>query len=345
MLLWYDDDYSDQSEIEQKNNFILTTNRKFATIEIEWNSSSEEFHIHEIIDRQGINVAKLTLCGGCIDSLVEFANLFNLTPNLNQMVIMSVAISHEISDVALNQVMPDLKKLKNLELRLTDWRIVKCFGKAKLTTIVIEENGFYDDYAPLVNFLLSQNMLKSLTVSCYQSLLSILDEIGKLSVSVPFQLKQLAIADLESPKSSNDHENVLRFIESQGQNLRQMEIGSGFPSTIYGSVFTMTELCILSVSINEIPRDKIFYEGLKDNNNVRTIVLHGYLNCDGGFLRNFFEKFPRARNIVLSSTNIGMMKNMLKPNIKVLRLCDVNKCSKDFQSMLPCTSYTKRPKW
>ncbi|XP_037028608.1 uncharacterized protein LOC119068874 [Bradysia coprophila] len=234
-----------------------------------------------------------------IDKLIAFAELLRLMPNLKHVAIKTKNLNCA-PDVLLDQVLPDLNKLKTLEMSVNDRRIIKCFRKAKLTTIKIEEDHLeHHHYGPLVDFLASQEMLTSLIFDGYFSLL--LDEVGKLDVS--FQLTKLAVTGTRGLSSLDDSEHLLRFVKSQAENLTKRKLGFGCPSSVYDCLFaSMPKLDTVSLIIDGIPRDNDFYERLKENGNVRTLKMldYGKYACfldDVQFVGNFFEKLPNIRLI------------------------------------------------
>ncbi|XP_037032672.1 uncharacterized protein LOC119071745 [Bradysia coprophila] len=302
-------DYNDYGKLkltaqdsEKKMNFILTTNRKFGSIEITNGPLSENNRILKMFQRHGFNIVKLSLCGHRINSLIAFAELLVLTPNLNYLFI---KVKNLLSDVTLDQILPDLNKLKTLEMVFCDQQILKVLRKAKLTKILIRENRFQQHYGPLVDFLSSQEMLTSLTADLSFTFFTLLVEMGKLNV--PFRLTELVISGMFGEDSSHDHSNLLRFIESQTKTVERMEIGFNVQSCVYEYVFArMTNLDILSVIIDEIPRSNMFYQRMKENGSVRTMKLLDFdLDAldDLQYVGNLLSKLANVRTLILSTDN------------------------------------------
>ncbi|XP_037041648.1 uncharacterized protein LOC119078259 [Bradysia coprophila] len=278
-------------------NFILTTNRRFGTIRIIRGHLTEDTQIREIFHRHGFNVVQLRCYGGRTDSLVAFPELLNLTPNLTNVVIETrSSIASSDDDVRLDHVLPAVKKLKNLEIFCWDQRIIKCFRKAKLNTLIIREEIRSEHYGSMIEFLSSQEMLTSLTaVSTW-----ILDEVGRLNVPIPFRLTELRITH-NYDEISSDYLSI--FVRSQAQNLREIEMGWHIPSSVYECVFaSMTKLNKLSVMVDDLPQDNDFYERLQENASIRTIkLLDSELN-ESQFVDKFLKKLPNIRNVLLPNT-------------------------------------------
>lgn len=276
----------------RKMQFLLTTNRKFGTIEIERGLLDVDMQILQIFQRHGFNVAKLILCDGCIDNLNGFVELLNLTPNLERVSIISIQ-SSDMDDMSLDQVLPDLKRMKHLHFNCSDKRIIQCFRKAKL--ISIDLFGVHcSQHDPLVDFLLAQKMLTSLHV------IDMLLEMGKLNVSHPFRLTKLVVANFFERGSSEDNAMLLRFFKSQANSLQEVGLGYDIPSSVYECIFAnMPKLNKFKMIGDGIPRDNGFCDRLKENANVRTLKL-----ACGWFdkiheIENLFKKLPKICSLIL----------------------------------------------
>lgn len=317
-----------RARTEQKIKFILTTKRKFGTVNIPLDSE-----MVNIFHERGVNVVKLILNAGDIDSFGDLANLLTLMPNLKQAKI-NMGPQRFVRDLPMDHVLPNLEKLKDLDITVDDQRIMKCFRKAKLNTLTINESVSVENNDVLVDFLLSQDMLMSLSVTSHGLLSpqSILAEIGKLNDPMPFRLTKLGI------RMNSQDEEVLSFIKSQTETLEHVEFSNGIPSTIHVSLPEMKNLNTLSVSFLDISHDKDFYVQLGKINSVRTLELKGLkwnYQGDINFFRNFLEMFPNVQCLILPGSykvgldfvpNIPFYKIIQSrcKNLKLLYLC---KCS------------------
>ena len=297
--------------VQEKMNSIQPTERKIGTIKLRQFNFVDRPEIYEMFRKRGVNVVKLVLLGGYMDSIGALADLLHLMPNLKHAVI-NIGPLPAVRDLPSDYVLPDMKKLKKLEWSVCDQRFIKCFRKANLTTIIIKEIGTAAHYDSLVDFISSQDTLMSLTVKSGLSGQSILAEMGKLNLPIPIRLTKLAVNATEGGLNSEfDYNNVSRFIKSQKENLKHVTIWEPVSTSVYESLFALTNMDTLGVSICQLPSDKNFYEQLAKNRNVRTIELRGHLGGDVGFLCNFFELFPNVRTLVLRDTDAKMNNDIL----------------------------------
>lgn len=289
---------------EQKMKFVHTTNRKFGTITIVRGHFNGDNQMLKIFQRHGKNVAKLILVGGRIENLVGFVDILNLTPNLNHAVIRMVDL-RSVSDVILDQDLPVLRKLNNLEIIVGDQRIITCFRKATLKTIKVVEDWSWRRCDGMEDFLSSQEMLTSLSVRVESESSSILAAMGKWKVPILFRLTNLNISDMCGQRSLHDQASILRFVKSQAETIEELGIGSNIPNAVYECVFAkMSKLNCLSVAISDIPKDNDFYKRLKENCSVRRVKLRGDSMSDIGFILNFFNKLPNIRRLILPDVGI-----------------------------------------
>lgn len=293
---------------EQKTHSILATDRKVGIIRLQCGYFRECREIYETVRKHGMDIVKLTLDGFLL-RLHEISDLLHLTPNLRHAVI-KVTLLPDLCDLPLDHVVPDLKKLKKLELSSRGLRIVKCFRKAKLTTMIIWERTLSEHYDALVEFLSSQDKLTSLLVINFFRPRSILVEMGKLGAPIPFRLSKLGIAF----DTLHDHNNLLKFFKWHTETLKQVELRNFrvvANSTLNEFAFAMTNLETINVSVRLMPRDEHVYARWKKNHSVRKIKLFDPCDDDVLHLRYFFEKFPNVHSLTLMGKSPGNNNKIL----------------------------------
>lgn len=289
---------------EDQRNFIRTTNRKFGTIII------VEDYMHgdllEILQRHGFNVDKLVFNYCLIDNLTAFADLFNLTPNLKK-VIMKAADLKGATDVQLDNVLPDLTKLKTLMISSCDHRLIKCFRNAKPTKITIWETDGSEHPDLMLDFLSSLEMLTTLTLRCCFWPQNLPTE----KASFPFRLTHLAIS-IPFETTSHDQNNILRFVKSQAESLTELEIGQNIPHSVCKyAIDSMPTLDTLVVIASRVPRNKKFYERLKENCSLRVIKLLDSSCYNNEFFGDFLKKLTNVRSLAVPYNDCGRGRNVL----------------------------------
>lgn len=270
----------------ERLNFVLESNRKFGTIKFMFIHS-----FGEVFQKHGVNVVKLRLDYCTIPSLIQFAGLLKFMPNLKD-----VGMLETTSDgVPPEQDLPELKKLKILDMSRCDSSILKCFQNAKLTTLnfCYRRHPLHCDF--LEDYLKSQKMLTKLTIK------SMYEEQAKLfrTDKWPFKLTHLSLLDMGL--QVDDYINVVKFLEPQAKTLEELEIGKHFPSLVYEFVFaSMTKLKTLSVIMQALP----FYERLKENRSITTLIIHDSChpyerNALFESLQDFLKKLPNIQSVTL----------------------------------------------
>lgn len=148
---------------------------------------------------------------------------------------------------------------------------------------------------------------------------------GKVhQITIPFRLTHLAVSRNTYGKDLlRDDENLLKFIESQAEHLRELKLRLGIPSTVYDCVFpNMTKLKCLIFVASQLPQGNEFYDRLKENYSIRSITLHSLLVDDVQHLDIFSKKLPN-----ICSPNLGDSEKILvvAQNVSKLESLSINK--------------------
>ncbi len=201
--------------------FMMTTKRKFESIELIEMCPIDAI-ILDLLQKHGTNVIKLMLTRCVIDDYTTFAALLESMPNLKHIVIHNTKTLYKLIDVQAppEQYLPELQKLKTLEIDASDFWIFKCFRRAKLKTIEAL-NFAYDNStiqaAFFEEFLSSQKKLTTLIIDS-----SILSMTSMMFCAVPFQLIRLSLIGLQlNDATHTDYHNLLRLLQSQANALRE----------------------------------------------------------------------------------------------------------------------------
>lgn len=283
--------------------FMLATNRKFGTIKLNQIMFIDNNKTLEIFQKHGFNVVKLWLIGSCIDSFIRFAEVLHCMPNLQHVVIFETSTMCSVSDAPPELDLPNLSELKTLELVGSEYSIVKCFQKAKLTTIKVL-NSSHDhslDSKPFEDFLKSQEMLTKLAFHTVHHDTSTLFRTENLNSPMPFHLTQLSLQHIRLQESPDDYNNLLKFLKPQAKTMKILELGRSFPSFVLEFVFAnMTKLHTLSLLMNELPEDETFYERLEENRSVKDLIFLDSIRLKDSHLKcfcDFLQKLPNICNL------------------------------------------------
>lgn len=284
---------------------MLTTGRKFHTIKLNGILEMDSNETIEIFQRHGFNVVKLCLIGSCIDSFVKFATILKCMPNLKDIIVFETSTLCGERYVPAEQDLPELNKLKTLEMVASEYSIVKCFRKATVTTMKILNSSHHHSYdcKALEDFLKSQTALTALAFRSVHHETSMIFRTESLNATMPFHLTQLSLLNVRLQESPNDYNNLLKFLKPQTKTLNELELGSHFPMFVYEFVFAnMTNLKTLSMMMSEIPQAADFYDRLEENRSVNNLIFSdSSLHNDEtlGFLRGFLEKLPNVEGLTL----------------------------------------------
>lgn len=259
----------------------------------------------EIFRRHGFNVVRLCLISSCIDSFIKFAEILKCMPHLKHVIIYETSTLCGESDVPPEQDLPELNKLKTLEMVESEYSIIKCFQKAKVTTMKILNSSHEHslDCKALEDFIKSQEMLTALAFRSVHHDTSMIFRTENLNTAMPFQLTQLSLLNIRLQESPNDYNNLLKFLNPQAKTLKELELGRNFPNFVYEFVFAkMKNLKTLSLMMSEIPQDKEFYERLEENRSINNLILldsTSYNNETLQFFRDFLERLPNIECLTL----------------------------------------------
>lgn len=294
---------------ETRLNYLLTTNRKFREVELKGKLSAiGQNRSMEILRRHGLLVATLSLEYVYLDSIAEFAEILKCMPNLRQLIILKTTVT-STADVPAEEHLPELTKLKTLQMSASDYSILKCLKTAKLTTIKIlhSKSNHSMDCKDLEAFLKSQDKLTTLAIRSIFYNKSMLFRTTNLSTSMPFQLTRLSLLyihledDLQS--APNNYKNLLKFLEPQAKTLMELELGHRFPGFVYQFVFAkMTNLKTLNVMMGQIPKQKEFFERLVVNRSINNLILKESPRRGSNsaqFYRDFLKCLPNVTSLTV----------------------------------------------
>ncbi|XP_037051352.1 uncharacterized protein LOC119085161 [Bradysia coprophila] len=285
--------------------FMLSTNRKFDTIKLDMIMFMDKNKTLEIFQKHGPSVVNLHLMGSCIDSFIELAKVLKCMPNLKHVIVLETSTTCGVDDVPLLSDLPDLPKLKTLEMLGSEYSIVKCFHKSKLTTMKIFNS--YHDYSlnckPLEEFLKSQEMLTTLAFRSLHQHTSTIFRTKTLNQSMPFNLTHLSLLNLRLQESPNGYNNMLAFMKPHAKTLKVLELGRYFPSFVFEFVFAnMTRLETITLMMTEIPKDDSFHERLEEHRNIKNLIFSnsaGYNDETSHFLGDFLKKLPNVNSLTI----------------------------------------------
>ncbi len=286
---------------ETRINFLLTTNRKFQEIELEGTLNDENI---AVVRRHGFDVVALSFNEFRFDSFAELTEILKCVPNLKQLTTFKTLISMTDADVPTQMDLPELTKLKTLQMARTQYRILKCLGKAKLTTIKVLNSTLHYSYdcSDLEQFLKSQDMLTTLAIRSVYPNSSMLFRTQNLNASMPFQLTKLSLLYIQLG-SPDDYNNLLKFLEPQAKSMKELELGHRFPRSVYEFVFAkMANLKTLNLMLGDIPQEKELLERMVANRSITNLICKDsprYTNDSEQFFRYFLKCLPNVTSLTL----------------------------------------------
>ncbi len=273
---------------------MLTTNRKFGTLKLESKRPVDTRKMLEVFQRHGNNIVKLHLRDCYILSFVEFAELLKCMPNLKHVIMDLTTTRCTVSDVPAVADLPELKKLKTLDMVDSSCSIIKCFQRSKLTGLKVRDLSTEStlDCEVYKDFLKSQERLKLLAIETMS-----FTSTQFLSDVVPFHLTQLSMHWETEPIDDCTH--LLNFLRGQATTLKELEFGRNVPSAVFEIVFAdMTKLTTLSVMMLRIPSDMAFYGRLTDNRSITNLILWETAFYSD-YSEKFFEKLPNIKSLTV----------------------------------------------
>lgn len=264
--------------------------------------------IVEIFQRHGFFVVRLCLTECIIDSYCNFAEILQCMPNLKHLSIFATTTLHTVRRNLPKKYLPQLKKLKTLDMVGSQYSIMECLKNAKLRTMKIFNSNFAcsNDCTALEEFLKSQNILTTLALRSIDLDSSMMFRTENLN-AIPFQLTQLSLLNIRLRQSPNDYANLMNFLELQASTLKELELGQQFPNFVFDFLLAkMTNLKTLSLMMSEIPHEHKLNEQLEENRSIENLIFlndgsltkynydeHGDLE----FLRDFFKRVPNIKKI------------------------------------------------
>lgn len=279
--------------------FMLTTNRKFITIQLNGKRGIDYDKFVAVIQKHGVSIVNLSLSNSFIDNCRQFSELLKHMPNLKRVNVYRARDLSINNEILLRQDLPELSKLELLEIFYSNSRVVKCFQRARLKTLKILIAVGVEH---LEDFVHSQERLTSLAIRGVDDAHILFRDLA-LNTPVSFQLTHLALCGLQN--SPNDSNDLIQFLKLHAETLKELEFGYEIPSSIYEFVFTkMANLTTLWLRVSEMPDDEYVYERLTKNLSITTVVLCGVNNSTENVLRllpNFFEKLPNIHNLTFES--------------------------------------------
>lgn len=282
-----------------------------------------------IVKIHGGSVVTLSLDGIRLESLTQFAGILSCMPNLRTLITLKTSISwSDDTPAAVN--LPELKHLKTLQMAGSQYRILKCLKKAKLTTIRVL-NSLYDhslDCKDLEVFLKSQDTLETLAIRAVYHNKSMLFRSQNLSAPMPFQLTRLSLLYIEleldlQPSPSNTYNNLLKFMEQQARTLVELELGHKFPGFVYEFVFAkMSSLKTLNVMMGQMPQQKEFFQRLVVNQSIENLIFKEsprYSDESAQFYRYFLKCLPNATSLTINSDCCNEIMQIIAQTLKKLK--------------------------
>lgn len=291
--------------------------------------------IVDIFKKHGPSISQLFFFESVLDRFDLFVEMLKCMPNLEHLIFYETTTP--FTDVLSDDELPELTKLKTLELVESHCRIVKCVKRSKLKRFKLFGHA-YDAHSSkedaVLDLLKTQPQITTLAFRNIHYVTSVLFQNDFTDDSVKFQLTQLSLLDFELRDPPNDCKSLIKFLKPQAKSIEYLELGREFPDTLYGFVFAkFKNLKTLRLMINELPKDMEFYERLEELQSVTQLIFMdspppNHLNngCPPS-LKEFIRHVPNVNDLtLLESCDRGTLQFIASNlhNLKRLSVDDFN---------------------
>lgn len=194
-------------------------------------------------------------------------------PNLEIVTFVNVCLKHYDGNVHISEL-PNFSRLTTLEFKRSQLNLLNLFMKARITTLRVSRDYNESSDKTFFGFLAGQTNLESLAIRFARGHYSPLFRNQINTEMIHFKLKKLSLLTFRLEESPDDHYNLLEFMNLHCETLEELEIGFWFPDFIFGTIFTkFKSLKLLRVKAAALPKEKEFYDRLKENKSIKTLVL------------------------------------------------------------------------
>lgn len=288
----------------------------------------------DIFQKHGANITKLFLFHTHLDRMDLFLEMLKCLPNLEHLILYKTETDSQHFELPPEDDLPELMKLKTLEMVESEYRIVKCFKRSQLQAFKLLSLAYakpLENPEPILDLLTSQHQLTTLALRNVDHVTSKLFQDEITDGSVKFELSQLSLLNIKLRESPNDYDNLLNFLKPQANTINALELGRIFPDSVYEFVFAkLKNLKSLRLLINQLPKDMAFYEKLEENESITKLILMdspppNHLNngCPSS-LKEFIRHVPNVTDLTLLEYCDRGTIQYIANNLKQLRKLDVN---------------------
>lgn len=282
----------------------MWSKRRFHKMQITrglWTLPKQAGNVLLVIAHSGEYIQELTF-HNCLPPDWELSTgAFTAMPNLKKISVFNTSKNTSAPDKTEKIAKPGFSKLKTLVMVESDYRILDFFENAQVETLKIL-NSTKEGNQPaqhLLNFLAHQKQLKTLALRSFAFNCSDFFRTPIKDGTIQFQLKTLSLTGIKLNKSTNEYNNLLKFMKIHSGTLEELELGREFSESIYEFVFAkMKKLKSLRLMAETLPTNQDFYNRLEENSNVTSLTF-----TDTGVvfspLSMFFQRLPNLENLEL----------------------------------------------
>lgn len=143
-------------------------------------------------------------------------------------------------------------------------------------------------------------------------------------------LKRLSLRSIEI----EDVEVFIAFMNNFKDTLEELDFGSNFPDPVYDYVFKLPKLKLLKIFLNASPEAAEFYQKLRPNRTVKTLIIHS-IHCHNYVtqLQHIIGSFPAIESLRLDLSNDRSVTievlSFIALNMLQLRVLQVNRIHND----------------
>ncbi|XP_037046817.1 uncharacterized protein LOC119081747 [Bradysia coprophila] len=289
--------------------YMLTTKRKFHKIKIVGLVELGKNRIIDIFRKHGTHITKLFVFESCLDRFDLFVEVLKCMPNLEHLILYEITTPCTVADVPTEDNLPELLKLKTVELVESEGSIIKCLNRSKLTELKVLNYAYKNQplsQEPVLDLFRAQPQIKTLALRSIDYGATTLFQTDIMDGTVKFQLNKLSLLDIKLRESPNDYNNLLKFLKPQAKTIKFLELGTTFPDLVYEFVFAkFRNLKTLRLMMNELPKDIEFYERLEENPSITQLIFMdspppNHLNdsCPPS-LKEFIRHVPNVTDLTL----------------------------------------------
>lgn len=257
----------------------------------------------------------------------SFSKILSSMPKMEKMIISE---SNVQSDAAADIRESGLKKIDSLVMIKSDWQFLNYLTESETQVRelkVTTRNYAKSDHDIFEEFLAAQDILEDLAIRVAQG--DIYKSLAK--VDGKFKLKKLAIDFKYWGDDPSVDEDFIKFLKNHQSTLQDLETEKSLSEKV--SEFVMKELKLkrLIIDATRLPRTPLFYNAIRQNKHLKTLLIEGELN-NFDVVRGLLYLYPTIKRLVINSWREEIVNDVIvfiANNLKNLRCLEIPSLTAD----------------